>query len=347
MNGIRLVKKEQEQFRMKYRKKPWKLSRTLWVLTGMLLLSGCDYKEQGNIYNPATMDNATATVSVEPLQALPSILPTMDGQTLEIEAYWKGFAPQILYKDSLYQEFEEKPLRYYEEGLRNIDPIIRWYCTYKITEYAELLSNFNHQTIDAMLEDPDSDVQKAASFAKGLLDNTFKGEAFERSANGKVVAYYKYREARYNDGKVYLVRDGVTKLIYKSPSVTLLTISPNSRFLFIESGGRIWTDAQVTDLTSDKVVSIPDLVMDIIRDAKNGYNTKMDPSKIERFDAWVHFKEWSPGGDRLLYSYQFTDEKRDIHAGYAVLDLNQGKIMKVYPRKYEHNPLEDFSWNTN
>jgi hypothetical protein len=198
-----------------------------------------------------------------------------------------------------------------------------------------------------MLEDPDSDVRKAAGFAKSLLDGTFEGEAFERSANGKVIAYYKYREARYNDGKVYLVRNGVNKLIFNSPSVTRITISPNNRFLFIENGGRIWTGAQVTDLTSDKRIALPDLVMDIIGDAKNGYDTKLDPAKIDRFDPWVHFKEWSPEGDRLLYSYQFSDEKLDIHAGYAVLDLIQGEITKVYPRKNDDDPLADFSWNTN
>jgi hypothetical protein len=195
-----------------------------------------------------------------------------------------------------------------------------------------------------LLDDPDEDVKKAARFASELLKGTYEGEAFSRSTDGKTVAYYKYREARYNDGKVYLLHDGKTQVVFDTPSVTTLTISPNDHYLFIGNGGRIWTGYQVTDLTTNEKLTLPNLVMDIIREPSNGYDTHLDPSKIDRFDDWVSFKEWSPEGDRFLYSYQFNDDKSNPSAGYAVLDIKKNKITEVYKRMDYVDPLADFHW---
>jgi WD40 repeat protein len=266
-------------------------------------------------------------------------------QGAEIEAYWKEFAPQIANKNIIFQEFEQKPLIYYITGLHNDDPLIRWYCAYKVTDYAGELSTEDRMKVDELLEDTDEDVKKAALFATELLKGTYEGDAFSRSSDGKMVAYYKYREARYNDGYVYVVRDGVTKSVFAEPSVTLLSFSPNNRYLFIGNGGRIWTGYQVTDLNTEQPVILPNLIMDIILDPSNGYDKGLDPNKIDRFDPWVTFVEWSPEGERFLYSYQFSDDKGVVHEGSAVMNLEENRITQVYKRVEDGvDPLADFTW---
>jgi hypothetical protein len=120
-----------------------------------LLLAGCG-KDQANLsagvadLTPTESASVAATVTPTPepepeasiapsVDATPEPTPTPEALS-EIDAYWKDFAPKIMYKQELYQEFEEKPIDYYIKGLSNTDPLIRWYCAYKVTDYADQLT---------------------------------------------------------------------------------------------------------------------------------------------------------------------------------------------------------------
>ncbi|WP_378110767.1 hypothetical protein [Cohnella yongneupensis] len=262
----------------------------------------------------------------------------------EIDAYWKDFASKIMFKEELYQEFEEKPLAYYVAGLSNSDPLIRWYCAYKITDYADRLTDTDRQAIASLTNDPDADVARAASFSNSLITATYEGEAFARSSDGQMAAYYKFQEARFNDGKVFLVRDGHTEQIFKDPSIISLAFSPNNRYLFVGNGGRIWQAAHVYDLTTNEWIVLPNMIDGLI-DAKGSvFEGEVDPAKIDGVYQWVRLQEWSPEGDRFLYFYHFSVDNQD-QEGYAIVDLKKNAVMHVMPMKEDgSSPLDTFKW---
>lgn len=196
-----------------------------------------------------------------------------------------------------------------------------------------------------MQDDSDSDVAKAASFAYGVISGSYEGDAFVRTSDSKAIAYYRFQEAYYNNGEVYLVRDGRTDIIWREPSTTRVTFSPNNRYLYVGYGGRTWETARVMDLQlGEQWLDLPDMIRGLV-DAQNSvYAGKVDKEKIDGGYQWVHFREWSPDGDKFLYYYQFMEDSSDFE-GYAVMDVAKKAITRVLPiGEGESGQLSEFKW---
>lgn len=317
------------------------------LIAGALLLAaalagcantGSDAKDASD--QPAVSAASTAENEVEPRRIsgiANELLPPSP-----IETYWKEFAPKIAMKQDLYQEFEERPLDDYVEGLRNADPVIRWYCAYKITDYADRLSDSDRQAVTALMNDEDADVVKAATFADGILTGGDAGGAIARTSDGKTSAYYKYREARFNDGKVYLVRDGqAPEVIFDDPSVIDVKFSPSDRHLLVGNGGRIWQVIHVYDLKTGEWLKLPSLIDALF--AAPDSDPGLDPKLVDPTYQWVRAQEWSPEGERFLYSYHFSVEGND-YDGYAVFDMKKNAVVRTMPSAPDSDPLTAFSW---
>ncbi len=303
------------------------------IVIAAVLISGC---------NENRANDRLATEVSSPLPSEPAL---QGEQESDIELYWKEFAPLIAQKQNLYGHFEEKPYEYYVAGLRNEDPLIRWYCLYRLTDYPDLLTEERLVEIKAMQDDSDSDVARAASFAYGVLGGGYEGEAFVRTSDSKAIAYFKYQEAYYNNGEIYLVRDGRTVMIWQEPSTTRLTISPNDRFLYIGYGGRIWETARVMDVQGEHWIDLPDMIRGLVDVQGSEYAGKIDKEKIEGDYQWIHFQEWSPDGNKFLYYYQFM-EGHSVFEGYAVMDVATKAITRVLPNQdgYSSGLPNDFKW---
>lgn len=318
-----------------------------WGLT--LLLAGCGEEQvdqTANVPRPTTavITGEFPTEVQEILEATPTNrLPEAEEHS-DIDAYWLEFAQIIAMKQDLYPAFDEQPLEYYIEGLSNTDPLIRWYCAYKITDYANVLTEANRQAVTALLSDSDVDVVRAARFANELLNRTYEGEAFTRTADGKLTAYYKYREARYNNGIVYLVRDGgEPEIIFNEPSVHDLKFSPNGRYLYVGNGGRIWQGIHVYDVSTNEWTRLQNSVGSLLAAEDSPYQ-KFDAARVDPVYQWESLQAWSPEGERFTFFYHFGYDGQD-YEGYAVYGMNDGIVSHVMPiTELRPDPLADFAW---
>jgi WD40 repeat protein len=295
----------------------------------------------------------------------PSITPeptlSLNPEKTAIAEYWDQFGPTLFGKDNVLQvtssdrygeisnNDKEYPVSYYLTGLIHTDANVRWFCAYKLSEFSDQLSDEEKNSILPLLNDINADVRKAAAFTKSIFDETYAGDTFVHSPDGKSIVYYKYREARYNDGAIWLVTtEGENRLLYKNLNINALNFSPDSKLLAVGSNGREWIALEIIDVATGKPLELPDFIMPIIQDPLNGYdmdiNSKEKP--VIRFDPYVTLIEWAPEGKRFLYSYRFSDAIGNDFNGYAIFDLKQNRTIKVYPNMDRaENPLPDgFTW---
>lgn len=318
-----------------------------------LALGGCDKDEtefKGNAIQASESAAPTAEATPSPeaspieetvasVEPSPEATPTLS----PIEAYWKEFAPTIAMKQDLYGTYEVMPLEYDVEGLRNEDPLIRWFCAYQMLDHADRLTDTDRQALAALMNDEDNDVVSAATYVNGVLTGDYEAGGVSHTSDGKTAAYLKFREARYNPGIVYLKRDGkAPEIMFSDPSVGAVAFSPNDRYLLISNGGRIWNVIHVYDLKKKVWLQTPSMI-DALFSAPGKTFKDIDPKKVDPTYQWVFFNQWSPTGDRFLYSYHFGADQQD-YDGYAIFDVKKNAVTKVMPLTPESNPLTDFKW---
>jgi WD40 repeat protein len=290
-------------------------------------------------------DEPTSSITPEPTQSL-------NPEKAAIAEYWDKFGPTLFGKDNVLEvtsNDKEYPVSYYFVGLLHTDANVRWFCAYKLSEFSDQLSDEEQNSILPQLNDSNADVRKAAAFTKSIFDETYVGDSFIHSPDGKSIVYYKYREARYNDGAIWLVTtEGEKRLLYKNLNINALNFSPDSKLLAAGSNGREWIALEIIEVATGKPLELPDFIMPIIQDPLNGYDTDINSKEnpVIRFDPYVTLIEWAPEGKRFLYSYRFSDAIGNDFNGDAIFDLKQNRTIKVYPKKDRNErPLPDgFTW---
>ena len=239
----------------------------------------------------------------------------------------------------------------YLEGLTHSSPMVRWYGANQLIDYAY---GDNKLTVIEGLEklqnDSDEKVRTAAAFALSAITKSFEGDRFKKTTDGKKAAFYKYDEAIYNDGIVYLYIDETQDAWYQyviDGSINDLTWSPDGSKLCVESGGRSWDFVSLIDLGQSKVVDVG-LISHIMKNhEKLGYKLVENP----RSDPHVTLLKWSPKSDRILLFYSFTDDDFKLQSGTAVYNLGKGNFESIKPNieetdeGVEPREPEGFTWD--
>ncbi|MBW5448428.1 hypothetical protein GE107_20495 [Cohnella sp. CFH 77786] len=311
----------------------------------------------------ASSPTATTTLAETSVSEHHSPSPTTSIVAAEAVDFWNGEFPEGIQPADV---FEQQSKSYTKEqlaaGLQNERAVVRWFCAYKLSELPEQANSdddqlnqnlsrtdrANVETLRQMAEtDPDEQVRNAAKFAASVLAKTYEGDGFVRSPDGKSIAYHLFREARFNNGKVWLVRDGKSTLLYKSdPSVTQLLFSPDGKRLAVGFGGRLWNSLAILDLERvPEEADRPALIDAILKNPKNGY-ADIHPEEIARFDPYVTIKSWSPDSRKFLFAYQFGDKDFDTHFGCGVYDVEAREITIVYPMETDGRAADPkgFHW---
>ena len=239
----------------------------------------------------------------------------------------------------------------YLEGLKHSSPLVRWYSANQLIEYAyEDNKNIIIEGLEKLQNDSDEKVRTAAAFALSAITKSFEGDRFKKTTDGKKVAFYKYDEAIYNDGIIYLYIDDSQDAWYEydiDGSITDLTWAPDGNKLCVEYGGRSWSFVSLVDLNNSQVVDVG-LISHIMKNhEKLGYKLVENP----RSDPRVTLLEWSPKSDRILLFYSFTDDDLKLQSGTAIYNVSKDNFesIKPYPEEadegVEPRKPEDFTWS--
>ncbi|WP_256759064.1 hypothetical protein [Cohnella sp. WQ 127256] len=304
--------------------------RSLLILVlGAVLLTSC---ANNNLRHSPSHDALSSASSTD--EASPS-------EVGNVNDYWNALAKQGLMMSPFVES--EPPLEYVRIGLKHTDPTVRWFSVYKMLKYS--LNQQDLDEIEQLTKDSEQSVQQAALFALSVVQEQFDGDQFVRSPVNGEVAFHLYHEARYNDGELWVAREGkVERLTQLEGSITEMIYSPDGKWISAEYGGRIWGALALIDVNTGER-SLPDVLAPIIADPGNGYD--FDPQKVDRFDPYIQVVEWSPDSTRLLVSYEFSSGLDHYHYGWAVYQLEAKKVIKVF--KSDHKSAdkkpEGFSWD--
>ncbi|RKP48023.1 hypothetical protein D7Z26_22755 [Cohnella endophytica] len=239
------------------------------------------------------------------------------------------------------------------EGLSEPKPRVRWYSAYRIVEYDNV---DRHEAIISALnrsvDDPEELVANAARFALSVMEGKYEeAEGSLKSPDGKAYAFVKYREAKFNDGKIWLAKNGRATTVYTPDIGGILDLgwSPDSQWLFARYAVQTASWIVLANAKTGEIRDKFDLVQRIIGDPANGY--AVDPAKAPRFDPGEQLVDWSPNSKKFLFRYSFADENFMPYEGFGVYDLVNNKIEKVYmlPANESAGGIdsrpEGFSWN--
>lgn len=238
----------------------------------------------------------------------------------------------------------------YLEGLKNSDPNIRWYSCYKMIDYYNNIEKRNGiiESLKVLRDDSNISIKNASKFVLSIFEKSFNGEDFSKSPNGQYIAFYSFKDTRYNDGipYVYYVEKDCIFGFESFTSINGFGWSPDGNILCISHGGRTWSNISLINLKSNKTYR-PDVYNYICEKQKKlGYVT----GKWARPDPVIGFIEWSPDMKKALLSYYFIDDNRVGQKGICVYNLSQEKVEKIVKLgEYEedHPSIEkpgDFKW---
>ncbi|QMV41622.1 TolB-like translocation protein [Cohnella cholangitidis] len=268
---------------------------------------------------------------------------TSSSEVGNVNDYWEDIAKQGLMMSPFVDP--EPPMEYIRIGLKHANPDVRWFCAYKILKHAPQLDRQDRDILNQLTRDDAEAVRQAATFVESVLQETFDGDRFKRSPASHQVAFHLYHESRYNDGELWVALDGKLERLTKlEGSITKLAYSPDGKKISAEYGGRIWSSLAIVDSVSGNR-ALPDIIGEIIADPANGYD--VDPRKVDRFDPYLQFIEWSPDSTRLLVSYSFSEGLDKYDYGWAIYNAEEDKIVKVYPSEraiYDTKP-DGFNWD--
>jgi hypothetical protein len=276
------------------------------------------------------------------------------GDTLGYKDFWdargKEFGQEAYYFDryGLAEELGSKAGPILLEGLQCENPVVRWYCAYKVTEYLDTVDAGQLRSLlEPMSRDEKEFVANAAGFALAVVEKDFDQPGFIKSGNGKRIAFQRFAEARYNDGKVLIIENGKVSVIYDDINASAVSWSPDDRWLVVTGMGRIWIDTFLVNVDTKEVVS-PRLFPYIHENAKN-YD--LITGEHQRPDPYEQFVEWSPDSKKVLLSLSFTDDRYARQRCLAVYDLGKHKVdwlMKLTPAEGDHPDFDKpqgFSWD--
>lgn len=244
-------------------------------------------------------------------------------------------------------EIELYPL--YFDGLKNNDPIIRWYSCNRMIDYYSHMDKHNEieEELRRLLNDTNDSVKISAEFVLSIYENRFDGNSFYPSPNNKYIAFYNFRETRYNDGvcRIYMVdKDEIYTCTFQS--ITGMQWSPDSNVLCIHYGGRVWSDISFIDLRT-KTTYTPG-IHEYLYENKDKYEYLI--GNWERPNPTTHLVDWSPNMEKVLLSYSFIDDNMVGQTGLCEYDFKQAKIVRIIKlgEFHDDHPVievpDDFQW---
>lgn len=254
----------------------------------------------------------------------------------------------FFFSDELENCFNENSAPLLLDGLKHGQPPVRWYSCYKVCEYYN--SSYRDDILAALrllLDDPDDDVREAAGFALSIFDGNYESNYIVRFGNSDRYVFTKYNEARYNDGKVWLINNNTISLLYKGSSIADIPIwSPDGKWVAVPLLSRTWTDVEIINAGTLKPCKINLWTYINENSEKYGFETGSNT----RADPYINLLEWSPDSTRALLSYQFTDDRLLVESGIAVYNVTSKsveKFMKLSSGKKERDIVEkpaNFKW---
>jgi hypothetical protein len=204
------------------------------------------------------------------------------------------------------------------------------------------------ESLNVLLNDSNINIRNSAEFVLSIFEKSFNKEDFSKSPNGQYIAFYSFKDTRYNDGIpfIYYVEKDCILGFESYTSINGFGWSPDGNILCISHGGRTFSDISFINIKTNKTYK-PDVYNYICENQKkSGYAT----GKWERPDPVIGFIEWSPDMKKVLLSYSFTDDNRVGQKGLCIYNLSQEKVEKIVKLgQYEedHPSIEkpdNFKW---
>lgn len=219
----------------------------------------------------------------------------------------------------------------YIDGMQHKSASVRYTCVCKVFGYNQHEKKQEIiDTLKKLLDDPDETVRKAAQFSISVLNFTFEGPDFIRSPDGKDVAFYNYRDARFNDGNLWLYKDEFKEIwLLKNfyGSIGAINWSPDGKKIAVSNGGRLWNDVALVETSSGNILG--DNLFAYIFEQQNKYGYKIGDNS--RPDPWISFMEWSPDSNRALLFYSFFDDNRISQKGACIFNLQKQSFENLIP----------------
>ena len=98
---------------------------------------------------------------------------------------------------------------------------------------------------------------------------------FIKTKNSGKIVFYKYEEATYNNGNVWMVKKDKIKLLYKADrSINHLSLSKDDKWLVVEKGSRLSSDLVLVDMLSEKALKLNKLINEIMINPINNYSSE-------------------------------------------------------------------------
>ena len=258
---------------------------------------------------------------------------------------WPSYFDQF---DCAEEQFGDNAGKALMEGLSSKYPVVKWYCAYKVTEYINIIDRERlRNLLQPLVKDEKEFVSKAADFTLAVLDRNYDHPGLYRSGDKKRVAFTRFPEAQYNDGKVLVMENGKLISTYKGINAGILSWSPDSRQLAVANTARTWIETQLVNTGSGEAIT-PDLFQFIVKKAAD-YDFSIGSN--QRPDPYVQFMEWSPDSQKALLSLSFTDDRYVRQRCLSIYDLTSQKVvwlLKLTPSEGEHADFEKpqgFGWD--
>lgn len=211
------------------------------------------------------------------------------------------------------------------EGMKHKDAAIRWYSANKAIEYD---GNQEVAQLKEMLfsleNDTDLFVKEAAKLALAVFNGQYNHPAFIRYKDSSKYVFYRFREAKYNDGAVWMIDSGKVSQLFKDSGSSIMGLdwSPDGEWVGVTRGGRTWIDVNLVQVQTKENREINLIRYAFGNAEKYGYKVKIN----QRPDPYIGLIEWSPDSRKVLLSCQFTDDDYQEQACIAVYNLDAAAI---------------------
>jgi len=141
------------------------------------------------------------------------------------------------------------------------------------------------EILKSLLKEPA--IKDSAALSLAIINGKYDNQNLVKSHSGNRYLFTKYLGSRYNDGKLWIIKNKDIGCIAKSISIGGFGWSPDDKWLYINPYGRISSSVAVVNVKSGKVSDIPVFEYICDNNTKLGYKV----GKNQRPDPWINFIE--------------------------------------------------------
>lgn len=212
-----------------------------------------------------------------------------------------------------------------ESGLLSTNPVVRWLAAYETLEYMGTEYTPRLTTAVARLnDDPVEEVKQAVRLAISFNDGNYKYHSrIKASPDNTFYIYHRYHGAQYNDGKVWMVKDGKVSMLQEvAGSIYNTNFAPDSNLIAVNYGGRTWGALSLIDAAKGSVTDVlPWTSLESLGINVFGAHPRPDP--------YVVFREWSQDSSQMLLYYAYHTSDYERMYGHAVYDVGTAKVLRA------------------